>query len=87
MQARFDAAIADIGMTVQTIQAAKREQRLRQDDSPRHIGRAREQPQPTHLHGLLQLASRQEILAQLSRGEINVQEATRLLSQLKGDPS
>jgi len=25
---------------------------------------------------------RQEILAQLSRGEINVQEATRLLSQL-----
>ena len=30
---------------------------------------------------------RQEILGQLSRGEINVQEATRLLSQLKGDPS
>jgi hypothetical protein len=30
---------------------------------------------------------RQEILAQLSRGEINVQEATRLLSQLKGDHS
>ena len=30
---------------------------------------------------------RQEILAQLSRGEINVQEATRLLSQLKGDRS
>jgi len=30
---------------------------------------------------------RQEILAQLSRGEINVQEATKLLSQLKGDPS
>ena len=30
---------------------------------------------------------RQEILAQLSRGEINVQEATRLLSQLKGDNS
>lgn len=28
---------------------------------------------------------RQEILAQLSRGEINVQEATKLLSQLKGD--
>ena len=28
---------------------------------------------------------RQEILAQLSRGEINVQEATRLLSELKGD--
>src|SRR4030095_11284993 len=28
---------------------------------------------------------RQEILGQLSRGEINVQEATRLLSQLKGD--
>jgi hypothetical protein len=26
---------------------------------------------------------RQEILAQLSRGEINVQEATRLLSQLQ----
>jgi hypothetical protein len=26
---------------------------------------------------------RQEILAQLSRGEINVQEATRLLSQLR----
>jgi len=31
--------------------------------------------------------SRQEILGQLSRGEINVQEATRLLSQLKGDRS
>ena len=31
--------------------------------------------------------SRQEILARLSRGEINVQEATRLLSQLKGDQS
>ena len=31
--------------------------------------------------------SRQEILARLSRGEINVQEATRLLSQLKGDHS
>ena len=30
---------------------------------------------------------RQEILAQLGRGEINVQEATRLLSQLKGDRS
>jgi hypothetical protein len=30
---------------------------------------------------------RQEILARLSRGEINVQEATRLLSQLKGDHS
>ncbi len=30
---------------------------------------------------------RQEILAQLSRGEINVQEATKLLSQLKGDKS
>ena len=30
---------------------------------------------------------RQEILARLSRGEINVQEATQLLSQLKGDPS
>ena len=29
--------------------------------------------------------SRQVILGQLSRGEINVQEATRLLSQLKGD--
>ena len=29
---------------------------------------------------------RQGILAQLSRGEINVQEATKLLSQLKGDP-
>jgi hypothetical protein len=28
---------------------------------------------------------RQDILAQLSRGEINVQEATRLLSELKGD--
>src|SRR5512143_2144586 len=28
---------------------------------------------------------RQEILGQLSRGEINVQEATRLLSELKGD--
>jgi hypothetical protein len=27
---------------------------------------------------------RQEILARLSQGEINVQEATRLLSQLKG---
>ena len=31
--------------------------------------------------------SRQAILAQLSRGEINVQEATKLLSQLKGDNS
>lgn len=30
---------------------------------------------------------RQEILARLSRGEINVQEATKLLSQLKGDHS
>ena len=30
---------------------------------------------------------RQEILAQLSRGELNVQEATKLLSQLKGDKS
>lgn len=30
---------------------------------------------------------RQEILAQLSRGEINVQEATNLLSQIKGGPS
>ena len=30
---------------------------------------------------------RQEILARLSRGEINVQEATKLLSQLKGDQS
>ena len=30
---------------------------------------------------------RQDILAQLSRGEINVQEATRLLSQIKGDNS
>lgn len=28
---------------------------------------------------------RQEILARLSRGEINVQEATKLLSQIKGD--
>jgi hypothetical protein len=31
--------------------------------------------------------SRQEILARLSRGEINVQEATKSLSQLKGDKS
>ena len=31
--------------------------------------------------------SRQEILARLSRGEINVQEATQFLSQLKGDAS
>jgi hypothetical protein len=30
---------------------------------------------------------RQEILAQLSRGEINVQEATKLLSQITGDKS
>ena len=30
---------------------------------------------------------RQEILARLSRGEINVQEATKLLSQLKGEHS
>jgi hypothetical protein len=30
---------------------------------------------------------RQEILARLSRGEINVQEATRYLSQIKGDRS
>jgi hypothetical protein len=28
---------------------------------------------------------RQEILGRLSRGEINVQEATKLLSQIKGD--
>ena len=28
---------------------------------------------------------RQEILAQLSRGEITVQDATKLLSQIKGD--
>ena len=28
---------------------------------------------------------RQEILAQLGRGEINVQEATKLLAQIKGD--
>ena len=39
-------------------------------------------PQETNLSN-----RRQEILAQLSRGEINVQEATKLLSQLKGDPS
>ena len=32
-------------------------------------------------------ARRQEILARLSRGEINVQEATKLLSHLKGDRS
>lgn len=31
--------------------------------------------------------NRQEILARLSRGEINVQEATQLLSKLKGDAS
>jgi len=30
---------------------------------------------------------RQEILARLSRGEINVQEATKLLAQIKGDPA
>jgi hypothetical protein len=30
---------------------------------------------------------RQEILARLGRGEINVQEATKLLSQIKGDHS
>ena len=30
---------------------------------------------------------RQEILARLSRGEINVQEATQYLSQIKGDRS
>ncbi len=30
---------------------------------------------------------RQEILSRLSQGEINVQEATQLLSQLKGDRS
>jgi len=30
---------------------------------------------------------RQEILARLSRGEINVQEATKYLSQIKGDKS
>ncbi len=30
---------------------------------------------------------RQEILARLSRGEINVQEATKLLAQAKGDVS
>jgi hypothetical protein len=31
--------------------------------------------------------SRQEILGRLSRGEINVQEATKLLAQIKGDKS
>jgi hypothetical protein len=30
---------------------------------------------------------RQEVLARLSRGEINVQEATKLLSQIKGERS
>ena len=30
---------------------------------------------------------RQEVLARLSRGEIDVQEATRLLSQIKGEKS
>jgi len=30
---------------------------------------------------------RQDILGRLSRGEINVQEATKLLSQIKGDKS
>ena len=30
---------------------------------------------------------RQDILGRLSRGEINVQEATQLLSELKGDHS
>lgn len=30
---------------------------------------------------------RQEILSRLSRGEINVQEATRLLTQIKGERS
>ena len=41
-----------------------------------------EEPKPSDLS-----TSRQEILARLSRGEINVQEATQLLSQLKGDAS
>ena len=41
-----------------------------------------EEPKQSHLP-----PSRQEILARLSRGEINVQEATQLLSQLKGDAS
>lgn len=41
-----------------------------------------EPPQETDLS-----TRRQEILAQLGRGEINVQEATKLLSQLKGDLS
>jgi len=41
-----------------------------------------EPPKEDHLS-----TRRQEILAQLSRGEINVQEATKLLSQIKGDPS
>lgn len=39
-----------------------------------------EEPQPD-----VKSASRQEILGRLSRGEINVQEATQLLSQLKGE--
>ncbi len=39
-----------------------------------------EEPKPSDLS-----TSRQEILARLSRGEINVQEATQLLSQLKGE--
>jgi len=38
-----------------------------------------EEPKEDHLS-----TRRQEILAQLSRGEINVQEATKLLSQLQG---
>lgn len=41
-----------------------------------------EEPKPSDLS-----TSRQEILARLSRGEINVQAATQLLSQLKGDAS
>ena len=41
-----------------------------------------EEPKPSDIS-----TSRQEILARLSRGEINVKEATQLLSQLKGDAS
>ena len=41
-----------------------------------------EEPKPNDISN-----SRQEILGRLSRGEINVKEATNLLSQLKGESS
>ena len=53
--------------------------RRRPDEVIEEMG-IEEEPNPD-----VKSASRQEILGRLSRGEINVQEATQLLSQLKGE--